>query len=426
MRSALHAVRARTDELFSLLKPEALYERPIPERHRVVFYLGHLEAFDWNLIGKWQFRLPSFNQEFDQLFAFGIDPINGNLPQDHAKDWPAVSEIHEYNAALRQQVDRCLENDADRTLVHVAMEHRLMHAETFAYLMHALPLSMKHAQAQPELEANSNPIEDRNVEISAGTATLGKDANGKLHEFGWDNEFGRHEVNVPSFTIQKYKVTNAQYLEFVNSGGYDKASLWSPAAWTWIKAQSILHPHFWNLREGKWRCRTMFGESPFQPNWPCYVSHAEAEAYTRWSGTRLPTEAQFHRAAFGMPGSSNEREYPWGKGSDARPQSHHGNFDGQRWDPVPVDAHPQGDSAFGVSDLVGNGWEWTCTPFAPFPGFKAFEFYPGYSADFFDGKHYVLKGGSPRTAAVLLRRSFRNWFQPLYPHIYAGFRCVEN
>jgi formylglycine-generating enzyme required for sulfatase activity len=167
----------------------------------------------------------------------------------------------------------------------------------------------------------------------------------------------------------------------------------------------------------------MFADIPFQPNWPVYVSHAEAEAYARWNGNDLPTEAQYHRAAFGAPDASEERPFPWGAES---PQERHGNFDGREWDPLPVDAHPAGDSAFGVSGLVGNGWEWTCTPFAPFPGFQAFDFYKRYSADFFDGKHYVLKGASSRTAAILLRRSFRNWFQPLYPNIYAGFRCVEN
>jgi formylglycine-generating enzyme required for sulfatase activity len=103
----------------------------------------------------------------------------------------------------------------------------------------------------------------------------------------------------------------------------------------------------------------------------------------------------------------------------------HGNFDFHQWDPAPAGAHPEGASAFGVHDLVGNGWEWTRTPFAPFRGFAPMPFYPGYSANFFDGKHYVMKGGSPRTAACMLRRSFRNWFQPHYPYVYATFRCVE-
>jgi len=103
-----------------------------------------------------------------------------------------------------------------------------------------------------------------------------------------------------------------------------------------------------------------------------------------------------------------------------------GNFDFQRWDPVPVNTYPDNHSDFGVVGQLGNGWEWTSTQFAPFPGFQAFDFYPGYSANFFDGKHYVIKGGSARTAACFLRRSFRNWFQPRYQYVYAGFRCVSN
>ena len=136
----------------------------------------------------------------------------------------------------------------------------------------------------------------------------------------------------------------------------------------------------------------------------------------------LPTEAQFHRAAYGTPQGA-QRAYPWGS---HEPAASHGNFDFHCWDPAPVTAHPAGDSAFGVSQLLGNGWEWTDTPFAPFEGFRPIASYPGYSANFFDGDHFVLKGGSPRTAARLLRRSFRNWFRPDYPHVYAGFRLVEN
>jgi ergothioneine biosynthesis protein EgtB len=404
-----------------LLKPEALYERPIPERHRIVFYLGHLESFDWNLIADGGLGVPSFNKTFDQLFAFGIDPMNGNLPHDRPGDWPMAEEIRRYNAALREGIDRCLQREEKTTLVRVATEHRLMHAETLAYLMHALPPSMKQAQPRRETAPDLRAVENRNVEIPAGRATLGMNRNGQ--DFGWDNEFDAHAIDVPSFTIQKYKVTNAQYLAFVDAGGYAQASFWSKPAWEWINADGIRHPRFWKYHDRNWMCRTMFADIPFQPNWPVYVSHAEAEAYARWSGKDLPTEAQYHRAAFGTADACEERAYPWGSDS---PDERHGNFDGRAWDPVSVDAHPAGDSAFGVSGLVGNGWEWTRTPFAPFPGFQAFEFYKGYSADFFDGKHYVLKGGSSRTAASLLRRSFRNWFQPLYPNIYAGFRCVEN
>jgi formylglycine-generating enzyme required for sulfatase activity len=166
----------------------------------------------------------------------------------------------------------------------------------------------------------------------------------------------------------------------------------------------------------------MFSEILLPLAWPVYVSHAEASAYARWTRRSLPTEAQFHRAAYGTP-DGRHNLYPWGPQA---PDSRRGNFAFDSWDPTPVDAHPSGTSAFGIWDLVGNGYEWTSTAFAPFPGFKPFPFYPGYSADFFDGKHYVMKGASPRTAGILLRPSFRNWFQTLYPYIYAKFRCVDN
>jgi formylglycine-generating enzyme required for sulfatase activity len=166
----------------------------------------------------------------------------------------------------------------------------------------------------------------------------------------------------------------------------------------------------------------MFDEIPLRLNWPVYVSHAEASAYARWVGKQLPTEEQWHRAAYATPDGS-ERFYPWGRYA---PDSSLGNFNLAHWDPTPVNAHPLGQSAFGVQGLLGNGWEWTSTVFAPFPGFEPFSFYRGYSADFFDGKHFVMKGGSARTAACMLRPSFRNWFQSHYPYVYAGFRCVNS
>lgn len=166
----------------------------------------------------------------------------------------------------------------------------------------------------------------------------------------------------------------------------------------------------------------MFDEIPLPPDWPVYVSHAEASAYARWAGKSLPTEVQWQRAAYGSPGNQC-RQYPWGS---KPPEAMRGNFNFENWDPVSVGAYPQSASAFGVEDMLGNGWEWTSTVFAPFAGFEPFPFYPGYSADFFDGKHFVMKGASTRTAACMLRPSFRNWFQPHYQYVYAGFRCVSN
>jgi ergothioneine biosynthesis protein EgtB len=259
------------------------------------------------------------------------------------------------------------------------------------------------------------------IEIPAGSTTLGLSRRNPGH-FGWDNEYEAHTVTVPTFSIDQYEVTNREYLQFIDAGGYEDQALWREDDWKWKTQQNISHPVFWHRVNGEWQYRTMSESVPLPLDWPVYVSYAEASAYARWAGKVLPTEAQWHRAAYGTP-EGTERPYPWG--ADA-PDRRFGNFDFESWDPTPVGAFLQGQSAFGVADLVGNGWEWTSTVFAPFPGFEPFEFYPGYSANFFDGRHYVMKGGSARTASSMLRRSFRNWFQPHYQYVYAGFRCVRN
>lgn len=391
----MNQARQRTDALFDLLKPNALYSRPIPERHRLIFYLGHLEAFDWNQITRNALGVASFQPEFDKLFEFGIDPPLGQAAQDQPADWPGVQEVLAYNRRVRNGIDRLLDR-APEQIVHVAIEHRLMHAETLAYLFHNLPYDQKRSPARGQQPAGP-AVRPAMIEIPAGAATLGQ----KPEEFGWDNEFAEHRVHVPSFSIGKYKLTNGEYLDFVRDG--------APA------------PHFWTQRAGEWFYRGMFGEMPLPLNAPVYVTHQEASGYARWAGKVLPTEEQFHRAAYGTS-QGDERPYPWG---EAQPDRGRGNFDFHHWDPTGVESTPAGDSAFGVSQLTGNGWEWTSTPFGPFPGFEPFTFYPGYSKNFFDEEHYVLKGASSRTAACFLRPSFRNWFRPDYPYVYAGFRVAE-
>jgi iron(II)-dependent oxidoreductase len=392
----LARARAATDALFEVVQPGSLYERPIPERHRLVFYIGHLEAFDWNLLRE-PLGMDAFHPSFDRLFAFGIDPPVGRAPQDQPSDWPSLAELRDYNQRVRALLDPAIAR-APEQLLHVALEHRLMHAETLAYLFHNLPFDAKRAP-RAEAAAAGPPPAARMIAIPAGAATLGRPSG---NGFGWDNEFHEHTVAVPAFSISKYKVTNGEYLDFVRDGA-------AP-------------PHFWVQRKGAWHYRGMFAETPLPLDGPVYVTQREAQAYAEWAGKSLPTEAQFHRAAFGTP-EGRERQYPWG---DAEPGPAHGNFDFAAWDPAPVTAYPAGASAFGVAQLAGNGWEWTATRFGPFPGFEPFPFYPGYSANFFDDLHFVMKGGSPRTAARLLRRSFRNWFRPDYPYVYAGFRLVEN
>jgi len=424
--------RKRSDALFAVIRPDALYDRPIPERHRIIFYIGHLEAFDWNLFHEAIVSHKTPHPEFDRLFAFGIDPVGGGLPNDQPSDWPAIKEVRDYVARTRAALDDQLA-DADlesqtpardgfplATLLNVAIEHRLMHLETLAYMLHQLPLNRKIPQARPT-DGASSPVLHQMVEIPAGVATLGLSRDSE--NFGWDNEFTAHTRQVPAFEIDQYEVTNRQYLEFIAAGGYETRNFWSDDDWDWKNAHGISHPVFWKKTNGNWLYRTMFDEVPFPLDWPVYVSHAEASAYSCWAGKALPTEEQWHRAAYGTPNNVERLyPYPWG---NKLPNAILGNFDFHRWDPTPVNSFPDGKSTFGLHDMLGNGWEWTSTIFAPFPGFEPFPFYRGYSADFFDGKHFVMKGASPRTAACMLRPTFRNWFQAHYQYVYAGFRCVR-
>jgi formylglycine-generating enzyme required for sulfatase activity len=382
--------------LFDLIHPAHLYDRPIPARHRWIFYIGHVEAFDWNQIAGYELGEPPVHPTLDKLFEFGIDPGPGRLPSDQPSDWPSMEEVRAYCRLSREKLDNLLPR-ATPDRVAIAIEHRLMHAETLAYMLHQVPY--RHKLAPPGYVGAATPgaaaARDA-VQIPAGRTMLGQRRGAA---FGWDNEFDQHEVSVPAFAIDRYKVTNGQWLEFLRAGG-------PPAP-------------FWVERGGEWLLRGMFAEFPLPLDWPVYVSQEQATTYARWRGAALPSEAEFHRAAYG----DENRAYPWG---NAEPSARHGNFDFTRWDPVAVDATPAGDGPFGVSQLVGNGWEWTSTVFAPFTGFHSTPGYEGYSANFFDGEHYVMKGGSPRTAARLLRRSFRNWFRSDYPYIYAGFRCVQH
>jgi gamma-glutamyl hercynylcysteine S-oxide synthase len=371
LKQELEKARTQTDSLFAAIDPAAIYDRPIAERHRMIFYLGHLEAFDWNQMMQSGVSLVSHNPTFDKLFEFGIDPEPGQLPSDKPADWPSVPEIARYNASVRASVDRHFD-EVPSDVAHMMVEHRHMHAETFAYILHNLEYEKKIGPV-PHL-SDGEAVKTEMMRIPEGEAVLGrKPGDG----FGWDNEFSEHTVRVPEFSIGKYKISNGEYLAFVKDGGGV--------------------PHYWVQRDGQWFWRGMFGEVPLPLDWPVYVTLDQARAYASYCEAAVPTEAQYHRAS------------PEALETNA-------NLDYRDWDPIPI------TPSEGISQMSGNGWEWTSSPFAPFEGFTPRPTYPGYSANFFDGKHYVLKGASPRTAAKLVRPSLRNWFRAEYPYVYATFR----
>jgi ergothioneine biosynthesis protein EgtB len=428
--------RERSRALFDLLEDEAYYSQPIALRHPIVFYEGHLPGFSFNTLVKKGLGQPSIDAPLEALFARGIDPHEGQAAvggRPAAAGWPAREVVRQFaDAADRQVVDALTNGEVERAghplldraeAVYSILEHEAMHQETLLYMWHRLPFELKRRPEsyRPRVNGSAPPAEP--VEVPGGRVTLGVDR--EAIRFGWDNEFPALSVDVASFRIDRHDVTNERFLEFVEAGGYQDDRWWAPENWRWIRAERIEHPLFWE-RDGhhgqavqRWLWRGMFDRIPLPLAWPVYVSQAEASAYARWRGARLPTEAEFQRAAYGSP--AGEPPQPSGGEPEAS-----GVLDFSSWDPEPAGSHPTGRSVWGIEDLVGNGWEWTGTPFAPFPGFRAMASYPEYSADFFDGEHFVMKGASPATARELVRPTFRNWFRARYPYVYATFRCVTD
>ena len=402
--------RKVTSDIFTIPTAEAYYDRPIRLRNPIVFYEGHLPVFAVNTLLRLALKRDGIHPDFETLFARGIDPETEAAAKTPTDIWPARRAVQEYGRQAEERIvralcdgpidDGLLPQRSNAEAVFTVIEHELMHQETLLYLFHELPYARKNPippLRDSEALSSAGVIKDM-VQIPAGNAVLG--ARGT--DFCWDNERPEMSVAVDEFAIDRHNVTNGDYLEF-------------------LRATGAAPPHFWLQRDDVWSWRGMFELMALPFDWPVYVTYEEAGAYAAWRGTRLPTEAEYHRAAFGTP-SGEERHFPWG---DDLPDSTRGNFGFTHWDPVPIGSYPAGMSAWGVYDLIGNGWEWTSTVFDGFPGFEAMSSYPAYSVDFYDGKHYVLKGASPVTSPEMIRRSFRNWYRPGYPYTYATFRCCS-
>lgn len=400
---ALEAAWRRSDQIFDLVEESAALLRPIPLRQPLLFYMGHLPAFAWNHLACGVLHRERFAPELDELFEAGIDPRDDADPAvaDDAGAWPARQRVLAYRERVREELGHVLAEPALQPVLPMVLEHELMHHETLMYMLGQLPAWARRPYPRGPAEGLTGSVQaGGRIRIPAGPARLGAARDGR---FRWDNEQPELIVPTDAFEIDVLPVTNREFREFVSAGGYGERRLWSDEAWRWLARRPSDTPRI---------------PAEAEDAWPAYVTHCEAQAFARFSGARLPSEAEFHRAAFATP-DGGLRAHPWG---DKAPGPEHGNLAFLRFGPAPVGAFPEGQSAFGVHELVGNGWEWTATPFGPFPGFEPLARYAGYSADFFDERHFVLLGASWATDKRLVRRSFRNWFQPHYPYVFAKFR----
>lgn len=257
------------------------------------------------------------------------------------------------------------------------------------------------------------------VLVPGGPFTMGT----STEPWALDNERPAHRREVAPFLIDTTPVTNGAYQAFIEDGGYDDPRWWAPEGWAHVRRRSIAAPEFWHRDNGQWLRRRFGVTEVVPPDEPVlHVCWYEADAYARWAGRRLPTEAEWEKAARHDPVSGRSRRYPWG---DADPGPRHANLGQRHLRPAPAGSYPEGESPLGVRQLMGDVWEWTSSDFLPYPGFTAFP-YKEYSEVFFGSDHKVLRGGSFGVDQVACRGTFRNWDYPIRRQIFSGFRTARS
>ena len=297
------------------------------------------------------------------------------------------------------------------------VQHEQQHAETML-ATHQLRAGEPVLRADPPPAGRALPV--REVLVPAGPFTMGT----STEPWALDNERPAHSVDLPAFVIDAAPVSNGEYAEFIAAGGYTDRRWWSGDGWAHRERAGLVAPRFWDRDAGGTWFRRRFGVvEPVPADEPVlHVCWHEADAYARWAGKRLPTEAEWEKAARFDPASGRTRRFPWG---DDDPTPEHANLGQRHLQPAPVGAYPAGASPLGVHQLMGDVWEWTSSGWHPYPGFEVFP-YPEYSQVFFGGDYRVLRGGSFGTAPAAIRGTFRNWDHPIRRQIFSGFRCARD
>lgn len=318
--------------------------------------------------------------------------------------------------ALAAHADQAARIDGAPYFYRLALHHEDMHGEALLYTRQTLAYG---APARPATPPPRGGALSGDVRIPGGRYAIGaRPEDG----FVFDNEKWQHEVDLSAFEIARAPVTNAQFADFVEDGGYTNRRFWSDAGWAWVQGERAAHPVYWEPL-GTGRGAAAFARRHFDRVLPlradepvCHVNHFEAQAYCAWAGRRLPTEAEWEAAATG----GMRRRFPWG---DEPPTAARANLDGRHGDVCDVSAFESGESPDGVRQMVGNVWEWTDSVFEPYPGFTV-DPYAEYSAPWF-GTHVVLRGGAWSTRSRLISTRWRNFYRPHRRDIITGFRTIR-
>jgi iron(II)-dependent oxidoreductase len=307
---------------------------------------------------------------------------------------------------------------ADGFVYEMVLRHEQQHCETILQTLQIMTAERYEPRARRDLP-EAEPVDGAMAPVPAGPFEMGAPARG----FAYDNERPRHAREVAAFLIDRVPVTNGELIEFIEDGGYTRPQLWRPAGWAWREAEDVELPRYWARRDGSYLVRSFSDERNVDPRLPvCHVSWHEADAYARWAGKRLPTEAEWEKAAAWDPSSGDSHTRPWGEGPASERLA---NLDQLAFGCAPSGAYAAGESPCGMRQAAGDVWEWTASAFDAYRGFRAFP-YSEYSEEFFGGPYRVLRGGSWATQPEAVSNTFRNWDHPERRQIFAGFRCAAD
>lgn len=419
--SALLAARDRTRLLTTCVEGPDLIAQHSPLMSPLVWDLAHIgnQEEQWLLrtVGGRDALRPDIDSVYD---AF-------EHPRATRPSLPllAPDEAHGYVAEVRGRVLDILE----RTPLHggplldsgfafgMIAQHEQQHDETML-ITHQL----RHGPAvltAPEPPPAPDDILPAEVLVPGGPFTMGT----ATEPWALDNERPAHHRLVPAFLIDTTPVSNGAYQRFIEAGGYEDPRWWAAEGWTQVQEHKLHAPLFWKRDGGQWLRRRFGVTEPVPPDEPVlHVSWYEADAYARWAGRRLPSEAEWEKAARHDPATGRARRFPWG---DEDPTPAHANLGQRHLRPAAVGSYPDGQSPLGVRQLIGDVWEWTASDFLPYPGFAAFP-YREYSEVFFGDEYKVLRGGSFAVGEVACRGTFRNWDLPVRRQIFSGFRTARD
>jgi iron(II)-dependent oxidoreductase len=419
IREQLDAVRSATLQLLERT-PAHYFTRRVHDFYSPIgWHFGHVGMTE----EYWAVVRASGRPCLDERLSFLLANLPEN-PKDARTAIPDIDGILRYLEATRERTLDALDAAdldspdpllADGYAWEFAIQHECQHQETICELMQLISRqSGFDALACEDALCESASPHTPMAEIPTGRFVMGSD-----DRHGYDNEKRAHEVEVAAFQLDRTLVTSAQWLGFMQDGGYERRELWSAAGWEWRERENATAPEYWYAVDGGYMTHGSMGPRAIGPDEPvCSVGWYEADAYARWVGKRLPTEGEWEYAA--SSGTSEPHRFPWG---NAAPDGNRARYGMTGFGPTCVGKYPEGASAFGVLDMAGNVWEWTSSPFLPYDGFEAFP-YDGYSKEHMDGNHRVCRGGSWATAGPILRCSFRNWYVPTYRQGLLGLRCA--